>query len=140
MTEFARALYAFWNGFGLPAYPEGNVPCEGSVPCGGSVPETDAQGRAVCPPYITYTLEKPDWGATAPHQARIWMSGEGYEAIDAKLDEIAAAIPAGCGALIRAGEGLLWLRRADAWVQMLDTGDRHLKAAQLSMEIRAYVV
>lgn len=128
MTQFARALAAFWNDFGLPAYPEGNVP------------ETDAQGRAVCPPYITYTLEKPDWDATAGHQARLWVRGEGYEAIDAKVDEIAAAIPAGCGALLDADGGCLWLKRAAPWVQMLDTGDRHLKAAQLNMEIRAYMI
>ena len=127
MTQFAKALAAFWNGFGLPAYPEGNVP------------ETDAQGRAVCPPYITYTLDKPDWDAAAGHQARVWVRDEGYEAIDAKVGEIAARIPAGCGALIRAGEGLLWLRRADTWVQMLDTGERHLKAAQMNMVLSAYM-
>lgn len=128
MTNTARALSAFWNGFGLPAYPEDNVP------------GTDAQGCAVCPPYITYTLDQPDWGAVSGHQARVWYCGEGYEAIDAKVDEIAAAIPAHCGELLHADGGLLWLRRADAWVQMQPSQDRHLKVAQLNMELSAYMV
>ena len=128
MTNTARALNAFWNGFGLPAYPEDNVP------------ETDARGNAIGPPYITYTLEEPEWDSPASHQARVWFRGEGYEAIDAKVDEIAAAIPAGCGAMLPTGGGYLWLNRAGAWVQMQPTDERHLKAAQLNMELRAYTV
>ena len=43
MTSIAKALYAFYSGFGLPAYPEDGVPSDAALP------------------YITYTIVQPDF-------------------------------------------------------------------------------
>ena len=63
MTETAKALYSFYSGFGLDAYPESNVPENAALP------------------YITYTVIEPDWRNAAS-----------YKGICAKVDEITKAV------------------------------------------------
>ena len=126
MTNTAKALNAFWSSFGLPAYPEDNVP------------ERTADGRPLSPPYITYALIEPNWDAPVSTYARVWYRSEGYEAIHAKIDEIAARIPAGTGVRVLTDGGFLWLNRGTPWAQDQPTLDRYLKVAYLNMQLNAY--
>ena len=102
------------------------------------MPEKTADGKPVAMPYITYTIVEPEWNAPASHQARVWYRGESYEELDAKVDEIAAAVPAGRGVLLPAGNGYLWLNRASPWAQLMPTVDRHLKVAYINLQLNAY--
>lgn len=126
MTNTTKALNAFWSSFGIPAYPEGNVP------------EKDENGEKLMPPYITYTLTEPDWDRPASHQARVWYWTEAYATINAKIDEIAARIPAGCGVRLQTDGGFIWINRDSPWVQYQPTENRVLKIAYLNMQLNAY--
>lgn len=126
MTNTAKALNAFWSSFGLPAYPEDNVP------------ECDGNGNKLAPPYITYTLVEPDWDTPTTHQARVWYRTESYATINAKIDEIAARIPAGCGVRVPTDGGFLWINRGSPWVQYQPTDDRVLKIAYINTQLNAY--
>lgn len=118
MTNVAKALYGFWSTFGLPAYPEGNVPSDADLP------------------YITYTLTQPEWQSAAIHQARVWMRSESYAAINAKVDEITARI--GSGILLAAEPGYLCIRKGNPLVQFQDVGAPDLKVAYLNLQLNAY--
>ena len=126
MTNAARALNAFFSGFGLDAYPEDNVP------------ERDASGQALRPPYITYALVESEWDQATAYQARIFWRSEGYEDITAKADEIVARI--GSGILLPAGEGYVCLRPATPPVSFETEEDRQLKIACLNMQINTYTM
>lgn len=77
MTNTAKALYTFWNGFGIPAYIENCVPDDAAMP------------------YITYSLYEPTWNATASLTARVWYRSTSLTGISAKVDEIAHAVGGG---------------------------------------------
>lgn len=92
MTQTAKALKAFYSGFGLPAYSENDVPDD------------------VALPYITYTVVDSDYDAPATHQARVWYRGTSPVPAFAKADEIVAAIGAGVlidGVCLRPGSPLM---------------------------------
>lgn len=120
MSEITEALYHFFSGFGLPAYPENQAPAKAALP------------------YITYTLTKPNWIATVPYYARVWYRSQGNEAIDAKVDEIAAAI--GEGVSLPTESGAVYLSKGDNFAQMqVFAGDPTLKCAYLSMALMAHI-
>ena len=77
MTSVAKALYSFYSGFGLPAYPEDGVPSDAALP------------------YITYTIVQPDYIDSAVHQARVWYQSDSYVGVNAKADEIISAVGRG---------------------------------------------
>ena len=77
MTNTAKAFYAFWNGFGIPAYIENCVPDDAQMP------------------YITYSVYEPTWGETASIYARVWYRSTSLTGISAKVDEIAQAVGGG---------------------------------------------
>lgn len=118
MTNVARALYGFWSSFGMPAYPEGNVPSDAGLP------------------YVTYTLEQPEWQGASVHQARVWMRSEDYTGINAKLDEIAKRI--GAGVLLAADPGYLCIRKGNPFIQFQDIGVPEIKVAYLNLQLNAY--
>ena len=118
MTETMKALYRFFSGFGMDAWPENNVP-------------SDAR-----PPYITVQRVRPAWRATVPLYARVWYRSNSYEAIDAKIDEIEEAI--GEGVSIPTEHGAVYLFKEDNFAQFQDfDGDPTLKCAYLSMALQA---
>ena len=131
MTYTAKALNLFFSRFGLPAFTENNVPEE----------LEDANGvlQKVQPPYITYQQIEPSWRSAVPMYARVWYRGSNNVALDAKVDEIAAAIGEGVG--IATPGGLIYLNRGDTFAQYQEfAGDPTLKCAYLSLTLQALTV
>ena len=121
--ECMSALYAFFSGFGIPAYGEGEVPLY------------DESGREIRPPYITVQLIAPDWRGARPFYARLWYRSRTYAEINAKADEIAEAI--GEGASVTTAHGCVVINRDDNFLQYQpQAGDETLKCAYLSMVLQ----
>ena len=127
MTEVAKALYAFYSRFGLPAYAEGSVP-------------DDPDDPRANPPYITYTVPQSGVFESATHQARIWYPTDkgapSHVDVNAKADEVTAAI--GQGVKIKAGRGYVCIYPGVPLVQMQPADDA-LAIAYLNLELRCYV-
>lgn len=120
MTETDQALYAFFSSFGLPAYGE------------GAVPDRDDQNNEIKPPYITVQQISPSWRASVPFYARLWYRDGSNAAINAKADEIAAAI--GEGVNIPTPHGSVYINQGDNFAQhQASPGDTRLKCVYLSM-------
>ena len=117
MRTAASALNAFWNSFGLPAYPEGYVPDDQALP------------------YITYQLVKPNWRSQVSSYARVWYYDPSYLNITAKVDEIETAI--GEGKTIRADDGFIFIAKDVNFCQFQPTEDYGLKVAYLQLIIEA---
>ena len=120
MTSIAKALYAFYSGFGLPAYPEDGVPSDAALP------------------YITYTIVQPDFIDSAVHQARIWYQSDSYAGVNAKADEIISAV--GRGLLLPDGDGAVCLRPGTPLAQHMPIeGKPEIKIVYLNFQLSAYV-
>ena len=116
------AVERFFSGFGLPVYPEDNVP------------DRDTEGEPIRPPYLTVQLVTPTWRGKTPFFARLWYRATDYEAIAAKADEIEAAI--GEGASVSTGNGAVYIYAEDPFCQFQPfPGDPTLKSAYLSMSL-----
>lgn len=129
MTNTAKALYAFFSGFGLPAFVEYDVPDE--MP--------DAQGNMIPVelPYITYQVVEPDWMDAATMYARVWYRSTAYEQLHAKVDEISAAIDGGVG--LPTDGGFVVLEKGTPFAQdMPMEGDDTLKVSYLNLTVYAY--
>lgn len=96
MTNFAKALQQFFEGFGLPVYAKDDVPDGAQLP------------------YITYELVAPAPLARAKMRAWIWHRAEGRVEALGVLDDLESALSeggvaigydGGCGYLNRDGEG-----------------------------------
>lgn len=119
MTSVAQALYAFYSGFGIPAYTEQSVPSDAQLP------------------YITYTVVEPGGLEAAVEQARVWYRSESYVGINAKTDEIVQAI--GAGTLIPAGDGFVCLRPGTPLVQPQPIDDPLLKVNYINLQLNAFL-
>lgn len=111
-----EALYSFFSGFGLEAFPENAVPHDAELP------------------YITYEASTPPVWATVSLHANIYYRSSSYSAITAKADQIYTALDA--GAVIPFEGGALWLYRDDnvKFLQLQSPpGDPYLKDAYLTM-------
>ena len=118
MTNTAIALYRFFSSFGLPAFPEYSVPNEAQLP------------------YITYQLIEPDWDDGGTFYARVWYRSTSYTAINAKVDQIRAAISEGKS--IPTDGGAVYLNKGTPFVQYMPMeGDDTLKVAYLNFIIHA---
>ena len=118
MTNTARALYQFFSGFGIPAYAE-------------YAPDDDVQL-----PYITYQVIEPDWDDGGTFYARVWYRSMNFVAINAKVDEIKAAV--GEGVSIRTPGGAVYLTKGTPFIQHMPMeGDDTLKVAYLNFNIHA---
>lgn len=119
MTSVSKALYAFYSRFGLPAYPEDGVPSNAALP------------------YITYTVVQPDCLDSAVHQARVWYQSESYAGVNAKADEIIAAV--GRGLLLQAGDGFVCLRPGTPLAQHMPIeGKPEIKIVYINLQINFY--
>lgn len=74
MYRAAAALNSFFSGFGLQAYAEDTVPENARLP------------------YITYSVNVPEWDQKASNYARVWDRTKSNAGIIAKADQITAAI------------------------------------------------
>ena len=120
MTSIAKALYALYSGFGLPAYPEDGVPSDAALP------------------YITYTIVQPDFIDSGVHQARIWYQSDSYVGVNAKADEIIAAV--GEIKKLPAGDGTVCLRPGTPPAQPMSIeGKPEIKIVYLNFQLNAYL-
>lgn len=114
MTDTAITLYSFWSSFGIPAYPEYNVPDDAVMP------------------YITYELTEPEWRNQIVAYARVWYRDTSYVSITRKLDEISNRI--GEGLLLPSGDGYILLFKDTQFIQFQPYEvDDDVKIAYLSM-------
>ena len=119
MKDVAKALYDFWSSFGLPAYPENNVPySEDGV-------------NPVDPPYITYRITRPEWRTQVSTYARVWYKDTSYKAITEKVDQIESRI--GEGLMLPTDSGFILLFKDLNFCQFEPTEDSRLKVAYLSL-------
>lgn len=119
MKQVVKALYDFWSSFGLPAYPENNVPYseDGLTP--------------VEPPYITYRVVRPEWRSQVSTYARVWYKDTSFKDISEKVDEIESRI--GEGVMLPTDDGFLLLFKDINFCQYEPTDDSRLKVAYLSL-------
>ena len=118
MNDVAKALSAFYGGFGLPAYTEESVPDTAELP------------------YITYTAPESGVFGGAVHQCRVWYPGTGYESVTKKADEIKGRI--GRGVKLKAGSGYVCIYPGTPLAQMQPADDR-TRIVYLNLELRSYV-
>lgn len=118
MTEIAKALHAFYSSFGLEAYTEDNVPDTAQLP------------------YITYTLPQSELFTGAIHQARVWYEGNSNAQVNAKADEVLAAI--GQGVKLPAGRGYVCIYPGAPLAQM-QPADDNTRIVYINLELRSYV-
>lgn len=119
MTNTAKALYSFFSSFGLDAYVEYSPPEDAQLP------------------YITYQVIEPDWDDGGTFYARVWYRSTSYEQINAKVDQIRAAI--GEGKSIPTEGGAVYLTKATPFAQNMPMeGDDTLKVVYLNFNIMAH--
>lgn len=99
----SKALDAFFNSFGLPAYPSTRVPDD------------------VAFPYMTYEPTLANNGNSARPRITIWFFGNSEKPINDKADEIAKAI--GIGFPIRSDDGSIYAYFGEPWQAISDEAD-----------------
>ena len=129
MTEIAKALYAFYSQFGIPAYAEDSVPDDPDDPKSN-------------PPYITYTVPQSGVFESATHQARIWYPADkgapSNVDVNAKADEVIAAIGRS-GRKLKAGNGYVYIFRGGGTVAQHQPSDDTTRIVYLNLELRCHV-
>ncbi len=116
-----KALYRFFSGFGIPAYPDTAVLNENGEP-------------DVVLPYLTYTPVFDAWGGEPVSlTVNLWYRTESEAIPNAKEQEISEAIGYG-GKMLKCDEGYIWLKRGSPWCQNLsDETDRFIKRRYLNV-------
>lgn len=129
MINTAKALNAFFCGFGIPAFTEYDVP--------DKFPDEHGEMQTVKPPYITYQLVEPDWRDGATMYARIWYRSTTYADVLAKADEIRSAI--GEGISLPTYGGAVYLVPGTPFSQNMPMeGDDTLKVVYINLFIYAH--
>lgn len=116
-----KALYAFFSGFGLPAYPDSAVLNENGEP-------------DVVLPYLTYTPVFDAWGGEPVNlTVNLWYRTESEAIPDAKAREISQVIGQG-GVVLPCQGGYIWLKRGSPFCQSLaDQADPQIKRRYLNI-------
>ena len=117
MTQTAIALYEFFSSFGIPAYVVGCVPDDAALP------------------YITYQLREPDWREPTQLYCEVWYRSTSLVQINAKTDQIRAAI--GEGISIKTASGAVYLSDFTAEPMYME-GDDTLKRMYCTMTLYAH--
>lgn len=118
ISKIVTALYTFFSGFGLDAYPENTVPDDAQLP------------------YITYQIAVPEWENPVSLYARVWYRSASFAGISAKVGEIDNAI--GPGAVIPFKDGAIWIYKGTPFAQYMPMdGDPNLKCMYLNMSIQS---
>ena len=118
------AIYAFMNGFSIPAYASSSVPDQTS-------PEW--QGF----PYITYDLVVGQWMRGEVNMpVNVWYRTDSEAEPNAKVREIAEAIGLG-GVTIPCDGGMLWLKKGSPWAQAMtvEGEDEKVKRRYININI-----
>lgn len=96
-----KALYAWFNSFGIPFYPSTNVPEDAVFPWG------------------TYELITGAWdGGEVGLTVNLWYYTESEAIPNAKAEEMSKAIGLG-GVTIPCDGGFIWIKRGSPWCQSL---------------------
>lgn len=123
MNRYA-ALHSFYASFGLKAFEEN------TVPSGDSAPEL---------PYLTYNVVTDSFGTDVSLGLSLWYRGTSLKAINAKTDEISAAIGS-VGRFIPCDGGGIWLRRGSPFAQnMSDPEDEMIKRKYINL-VAEYII
>ena len=117
MYQAAAALKTFFSGFGLPAYAVGSVP------------------ENVQLPYITYSVNVPEWNRKASVYAQVWDRTKSNAGIIAKADQITQAI-GDAGTRIPFEGGYLVIWPETPLVQIMVDGD--FRSAYINLSINSY--
>lgn len=115
MTK-AAALYKFFSGFGITAYPSSSVPEDKEFP------------------WLTYDLVTDAWeGGEVSITINLWYLTESEAVPNAKALEISKAIGYG-GKQIPCDGGTIWLKRGQPWCQSLtDDTDARIKRRYINI-------
>lgn len=117
MTK-AAALHSFFSGFGLTAYQENAVPDEATFP------------------YITYTVTTDTFptGEVALSMS-LWYRSSSWTAINAKTEQISAAIGYG-GRVINCDGGKIWIKRGQPFANSMgDNTDSLIKRKLINISV-----
>lgn len=115
----SATLYAFYSGFGVPAYTEDAVPSD------------------VKEPYITYTLTCPDWRETVTHQARVWTRSESNAQLMELTGKVLGEVSGGLSLPAVGADGCVTLDPGTPFVQMQPIDDPMIKVAYINMTLGA---
>ncbi len=119
MTKNA-AIFNFFSGFGLTAYPASSVPTSGE-----EMPTF---------PYLTYSVSTDQGVQSVSATASVYYRSESWTAINSKVDEISQSI--GMGVTLECDEGGIIIRKGTPWAQTLgDDSDNMVKRKILTFEI-----
>lgn len=137
MRQTAKALFDFWNSFGLNAFPEDQIPDDLSeeVPNQTDTKDDDYLTASVVLPYITYQLIKPDWRRQISTYAKVYYHDTSYSDITNIIDSIESRI--GEGTQLLTDSGFLLLFKDINFCQFMSTGDPAVKMAYLSLVMEA---
>lgn len=121
------ALYKFFSSFGLPAYEE------------NSVYAMAEQGNAPTFPYLTYEVKTDAYGESDVFITfSLWYRSTSWNAINAKSDEIAAAIGR-VGKFADYDNGSILIMRSSPWGQSMgDDSDDMIKRIVHNLKLRYY--
>lgn len=117
-----QALYNFWSGFGIPAFPSHSVPEEQSYP------------------YLTYEISLAQYGDPPVNIAvQLWYHTDSEAVPNEKVMEISARIGRG-GIMIPCDGGGIWMTKGSPFcLHINDPEDRIVKLRQLNINL-AYVI
>ena len=130
MRQTAKALYDFWNSFGIQAFPEDQIPDDLA-----DEDEEIAESAPVEMPYITYQLVKPGWRNQISTYAKVYYQDTSYSDITNTIDAIENRI--GEGVLLETNGGFLLLFKDINFCQFTPTGIPTVKMAYLSLVLEA---
>ena len=116
MYKAAAALKTFFSGFGVPAYAADSVPDDVELP------------------YITFSLNVPEWNTKASMYAQVWDRTTTNSGIIRIADEITGAI--GQGKVIPLEGGYLVVWPESPLIQVMVDGD--FRSAYINLSVNAY--
>lgn len=121
MTKEA-ALNNFWNGFGIPAYPNTAVPEDAVLP------------------YITYEVQTSSYlGLPVNAAVNLWYYTSSEKTPNAKADEIGKAI--GEGQLLKCDDGIIWVLKGDPWcTNQTGEEDNNIKLRFLNVKYKYFTL
>lgn len=109
MTTKSAAIHAFFNSFGIPAYPVTSVPEDAEMP------------------YITYTLSLGAWGdGEQSISVDVWYRTDSEAAPNAMVEAISQGLGLG-GKVLACDSGLIWLKRGTPFAQTVQDEDNSVK-------------
>ena len=111
-----KAVHAFFNGFGVIAYPASNVP------------------EDVVFPYATYEWVTGAWDSEPVGMVlNLWYYTTSEAVPNAKVQEIEKTIGIG-GVMVVCDEGVIWFKKGSPWCQNLkDENDPTIKRRYLNI-------